>query len=101
MIRRPPSSTLTDTLFPYTTLFRSARPAALAAAVDPLRHLRHGFRAHRHILPAGPAVAPGQWSKPNRLRGRQYSDTYSAISFLAIARGRWGDRGLGKGERRQ
>src|SRR3546814_4757516 len=23
MIRRPPSSTLTDTLFPYTTLFRS------------------------------------------------------------------------------
>src|SRR3546814_9097476 len=26
MIRRPPRSTLTDTLFPYTTLFRSARP---------------------------------------------------------------------------
>src|SRR3546814_17677053 len=25
MIRRPPSSTRTDTLFPYTTLFRSAR----------------------------------------------------------------------------
>src|SRR3546814_4539097 len=30
MIRRPPRSTLTDTLFPYTTLFRSRRrpPAA-------------------------------------------------------------------------
>src|SRR3546814_8060911 len=26
MIRRPPRSTLTDTLFPYTTLFRSPRP---------------------------------------------------------------------------
>src|SRR3546814_6720409 len=26
MIRRPPRSTRTDTLFPYTTLFRSARP---------------------------------------------------------------------------
>src|SRR3546814_8125339 len=26
MIRRPPRSTPTDTLFPYTTLFRSARP---------------------------------------------------------------------------
>src|SRR3546814_7458052 len=25
MIRRPPGSTLTDTLFPYTTLFRSDR----------------------------------------------------------------------------
>src|SRR3546814_10697588 len=28
MIRRPPRSTRTDTLFPYTTLFRSARKAA-------------------------------------------------------------------------
>src|SRR3546814_4900664 len=27
MLRRPPSSTRTDTLFPYTTLFRSLRPA--------------------------------------------------------------------------
>src|SRR3546814_10327650 len=25
MLRRPPRSTLTDTLFPYTTLFRSSR----------------------------------------------------------------------------
>src|SRR3546814_11018526 len=29
MIRRPPRSTLTDTLFPYTTLFRS-QPFAVA-----------------------------------------------------------------------
>src|SRR3546814_11267367 len=28
MIRRPPRSTRTDTLFPYTTLFRSARKLA-------------------------------------------------------------------------
>src|SRR3546814_1665239 len=28
MIRRPPRSTRTDTLFPYTTLFRSAHVAA-------------------------------------------------------------------------
>src|SRR3546814_12265032 len=27
MIRRPPRSTRTDTLFPYTTLFRSSPPA--------------------------------------------------------------------------
>src|SRR3546814_5867061 len=32
MIRHPPRSTRTDTLFPYTTLFRSWRGAA---AVDP------------------------------------------------------------------
>src|SRR3546814_19802565 len=29
MIRRPPRSTRTDTLFPYTTLFRSVRPLGL------------------------------------------------------------------------
>src|SRR3546814_5665964 len=46
MIRRPPRSTRTDTLFPYTTLFRSrdrasspqagrsARPAGIATAAD-------------------------------------------------------------------
>src|SRR3546814_8883994 len=41
MIRRPPRSTRTDTLFPYTTLFRSRRsavrrPAGLKARPDPL-----------------------------------------------------------------
>src|SRR3546814_2255272 len=39
MIRRPPRSTRTDTLFPYTTLFRSlldgvAPPSAVALRVD-------------------------------------------------------------------
>src|SRR3546814_11231023 len=29
MIRRPPRSTRTDTLFPYTTLFRSPQPQRL------------------------------------------------------------------------
>src|SRR3546814_10278392 len=29
MIRRPPRSTRTDTLFPYTTLFRSDKPVML------------------------------------------------------------------------
>src|SRR3546814_8498650 len=33
MIRRPPRSTRTDTLFPYTTLFRSAK-AELAVSKD-------------------------------------------------------------------
>src|SRR3546814_2692967 len=30
MIRRPPRSTRTDTLFPYTTLFRSSRSVGVA-----------------------------------------------------------------------
>src|SRR3546814_5204871 len=33
MIRRPPRSTRTDTLFPYTTLFRSWRDAATGGAL--------------------------------------------------------------------
>src|SRR3546814_2883476 len=35
MIRRPPRSTRTDTLFPYTTLFRSAKPFAFPITVVP------------------------------------------------------------------
>src|SRR3546814_13680181 len=39
MIRRPPRSTRTDTLFPYTTLFRSQRfRGARAAAAADIRH---------------------------------------------------------------
>src|SRR3546814_16428139 len=41
MIRRPPRSTRTDTLFPYTTLFRSARAGRLVgiASVAGIRGL--------------------------------------------------------------
>src|SRR3546814_2142097 len=48
MIRRPPRSTRTDTLFPYTTLFRSSR-----------RRVQRGFRE----LP-GVAVAKTLFSSP-------------------------------------
>src|SRR3546814_12560993 len=37
MIRRPPRSTRTDTLFPYTTLFRSARWCCSCKATGPYR----------------------------------------------------------------
>src|SRR3546814_16689982 len=46
MIRRPPRSTRTDTLFPYTTLFRSrmavAQPRAGQAAADAAALLADG-----------------------------------------------------------
>src|SRR3546814_17613111 len=45
MTRRPPRSTRTDTLFPYTTLFRSPYP--LPSGVIPSKHaltLPYGFR---------------------------------------------------------
>src|SRR3546814_7363364 len=37
MIRRPPRSTRTDTLFPYTTLFRSVHSGPLVLGAAPLK----------------------------------------------------------------
>src|SRR3546814_5768525 len=50
MIRRPPRSTRTDTLFPYTTLFRSVR-----LDLPPQRHiLRPGAPiAGQHLVDGG------------------------------------------------
>src|SRR3546814_3327363 len=69
MIRRPPRATRTDTLFPYTTLFRArlGRPDAVAGlarelepgevvqAVVPVRleHLRHLAVQQRRSVPEG------------------------------------------------
>src|SRR3546814_20393743 len=48
MLRRPPRSTRTDTLFPYTTLFRSfdTNPAGLQRAFQGLP----GQGLHQHLL---------------------------------------------------
>src|SRR3546814_6079579 len=50
MVRRPPRSTRTDTLFPYTTLFRSVggQRHALAVQFD-LRVLVGVVCAHQHV----------------------------------------------------
>src|SRR3546814_9704438 len=45
MIRRPPRSTRTDTLFPYTTLFRSLDSLLQAAAVTAGAGLERGIHA--------------------------------------------------------
>src|SRR3546814_5788884 len=45
MIRRPPVATRTDTLFPYTTLFRSAHRAAAPVRRRGAGHAR--LRGHR------------------------------------------------------
>src|SRR3546814_21050290 len=64
MIRRPPRSTRTDTLFPYTTLFRSQ--VQLDRSVR-LHRVGVGDRvggqlieAHRLVLDRAPLVEPGQ-----------------------------------------
>src|SRR3546814_5402832 len=51
MIRRPPRSTRTDTLCPYTTLFRSAQAGTTGAAAGGEERLEHTAAALRiHAL---------------------------------------------------
>src|SRR3546814_15138069 len=45
MIRRPPRSTRTDTLFPYTTLFRSVGEAREAADAPETARIRSALAA--------------------------------------------------------
>src|SRR3546814_7510872 len=51
MIRRPPRATRTDTLFPYTTLFRSMRVAIIIGEADEHRQLL--FALARTLAAAG------------------------------------------------
>src|SRR3546814_1413025 len=79
MIRRPPRSTRTDTLFPYTTLFRSSVSSSVAIALQNTCERaktiyfpiisgssdttgkdcrRYGFRLCHHAYTASKAIAP-------------------------------------------
>src|SRR3546814_6171625 len=82
MIRRPPRSTRTDTLFPYTTLFRSDRAAVLARG----RAVRD-----RHDRPAGAAVPPHDPPQDDaagsarRAQGRSEEHTSELQSLMRIS----------------
>src|SRR3546814_4828622 len=58
LIRRPPRSTRTDTLFPYTTLFRSTHGVEVGDLVDGrLGELAQAFPSHfRRIRPGAVGV---------------------------------------------
>src|SRR3546814_2529080 len=63
MIRRPPRSTRTDTLFPYTTLFRSPSrnspdPVATLCLADRTQYVADPGR-HFVVFPAGPLADGG------------------------------------------
>src|SRR3546814_10228807 len=74
MIRRPPRSTRTDTLFPYTTLFRSPgfrRPPRFGARVrrdggvqDDLDRSRSAASDHRPRLEAASGQPGNPWTAP-------------------------------------
>src|SRR3546814_4655733 len=73
MRRRPPRSTRTDTLFPYTTLFRSLQSrtgwtTALAAAPSPARLLVGNGRKILYVAPPRLGPWPQPWMLPTSTR---------------------------------
>src|SRR3546814_18816405 len=72
MIRRPPRSTRTDTLFPYTTLFRS------------LLHERRG-RPRRRRHPHAPQVIGWAERVAHRPLGRSEEHTSELQSLMRIS----------------
>src|SRR3546814_7567097 len=83
MIRRPPRSTRTDTLFPYTTLFRSARRSA---ADDDERRRGAGAAAAGDGVPRD---GSGQAGKPaddsGAAPGRSEEHTSELQSLMRIS----------------
>src|SRR3546814_1218940 len=59
MIRRPPRSTRTDTLFPYTTLFRSTNGGALIM-LSRLARVRTGLMSENQAPVDAPNAQPLQ-----------------------------------------
>src|SRR3546814_8378973 len=85
MLRRPPRSTRTDTLLPYTTLFRSPhrhprRERRRAGRLRQLRHPRLDPRDDRRLMaaevgrPAPPFTLPGTDNTDEGRRDYSLSD---------------------------
>src|SRR3546814_2681243 len=72
MIRRPPRSTRTDTLFPYTTLFRSDAVAAPAAR----------FR-DRHAAPDARGAV--EVEEPLRRRSEEHTSELQSLMRISYA----------------
>src|SRR3546814_7052348 len=75
MIRRPPRSTRTDTLFPYTTLFRSA-PQPLG------RCLRNRGRA---ISEATPSPLPQPHTRVSPRRSEEHTSELQSLMRISYA----------------
>src|SRR3546814_3357779 len=97
MIRPPPRSTRTDTLFPYTTLFRSRRrrgPEGLAeGGASALRdrvlelppHGRAGLR-HGRPRPVEPRRAPARQSlRGARARSEEHTSELQSLIRISYA----------------
>src|SRR3546814_1832312 len=85
MIRRPPRSTRTDTLFPYTTLFRSHDRPVRARPHWPA-HSRAPFRCCRHRAREPPATrsSPHRATCPVR-RSEEHTSELQSLMRISYA----------------
>src|SRR3546814_4617329 len=81
MIRRPPRSTRTDTLFPYTTLFRSV-PTDRALAI--LDHAKSALESIDTMLETGEDFDPASSRQVFRI-GRSEEHTSELQSLMRIS----------------
>src|SRR3546814_9371781 len=90
MIRRPPRSTRTDTLFPYTTLFRS-RPKfiheeKLRAHRDDPRRCHTASLACRHVrIPRHRATEPGLVRSRRGARSEEHTSELQSLMRISYA----------------
>src|SRR3546814_6666892 len=86
MKRRPPRSTRTDTLCPYTTLFRSVEGVHDGDAVEPVARRQH----RRHVDSATPAeeIVRRAEAEAVALRGLRIMDGESDLSLRVGDRAR-------------
>src|SRR3546814_5693095 len=82
MIRRPPRSTRTDTLFPYTTLFRSARARRRRAVRGRGRHPRVSDGARR---PAAGAPLPPAGAGAGAGRSEEHTSELQSLMRISYA----------------
>src|SRR3546814_3607649 len=95
MIRRPPISTRTDTLFPYTTLFRSRVLAAFPGATiirpsvifGPEDDFINRFARMAKMLPVIPVVKPDARFQPVWV-----GDVAEAVARAAVDPGQYGGK---------
>src|SRR3546814_7570745 len=82
MIRRPPRSTRTDTLFPYTTLFRSE----VAAAVIDL--MADKYAHHVPLLPGAVEAVrrcAGSWKLGLASRSEEHTSELQSLMRISYA----------------
>src|SRR3546814_9921014 len=100
MIRRPPSSTRTDTLFPYTTLFRSVQGPAVADSnselIEFLSFLASRSEANAREfseanpildmrLDGGSRLAASAWVCPRPQRSEEHTSELQSLMRISYA----------------